>query len=411
MEYGSMVDESVVRESAEQIAKAIAHGRRLEALEILAQSERSVEALARSMSSSVSTVSAQLQVLRRAGLVRSRREGTTIHYRIAGPEVAQLLVALNSLAGTQASGRGHAREEAHDSRGTAPVIDTASLTGDAGAGCALRGRVPGRTSARRGLDPLGRAAAAVGGDPAGPQRRRVLPQRLVRDGAGGGAVPAPAGAGRRLDGRGRRGVARRAPDRPAGPRGLSTRSPPRRYQPAWSLVGAGLASLRSTVRPEAQVMPRGVTWVRNAVTRIDPRARRAHLADGEQITYETLVLATGIVLDWDGIPGLAEAMTTPQVSSNYSFDHAEKTWSILSGITAGTVVFTRAAGKVKCPSAAQKIMYLAADHWRRTGVLDRIRIVFVTPGERIYDKDEFSDTLDGVAADYGIEVRTRCELR
>ncbi|HLQ81865.1 MAG TPA: FAD/NAD(P)-binding oxidoreductase [Brachybacterium sp.] len=183
------------------------------------------------------------------------------------------------------------------------------------------------------------------------------------------------------------------------------------YQPAWSLVGAGLASLRSTVRPEAQVMPRGVTWVRNAVTRIDPRARRAHLADGEQITYETLVLATGIALDWDGIPGLAEAMTTPQVSSNYSFDHAEKTWSILSGITAGTVVFTRAAGKVKCPSAAQKIMYLAADHWRRTGVLDRIRIVFVTPGERIYDKDEFSDTLDTVAADYGIEVRTRCELR
>src|SRR5699024_6226436 len=95
------------------------------------------------------------------------------------------------------------------------------------------------------------------------------------------------------------------------------------YQPASSLVGAGLASLRSTVRPEAQVMPRGVTWVRNAVTRIDPRARRAHLADGEQITYETLVLATGIALDWDGIPGLAEAMTTPQVSSNYSFDHAE----------------------------------------------------------------------------------------
>lgn len=126
-----MVDESAVRESAEQMAKAIAHGRRLEALEILAQSERSVEALARSMSSSISTVSAQLQVLRRAGLVRSRRAGTTIFYQIAGPEVAQLLVALNSLARARVPERSPvSTEEIFGSPGAAPVIDTASLTAE-----------------------------------------------------------------------------------------------------------------------------------------------------------------------------------------------------------------------------------------------------------------------------------------
>src|SRR5690625_2635345 len=88
MEYVT-VGEFAVRDSAEQIAKAIANGRRLEVLEVLTQGERSVDSVARDVSSSVSTVSAQLQVLRRAGLVRTRRAGTTIFYRAAGPEVAR----------------------------------------------------------------------------------------------------------------------------------------------------------------------------------------------------------------------------------------------------------------------------------------------------------------------------------
>lgn len=183
------------------------------------------------------------------------------------------------------------------------------------------------------------------------------------------------------------------------------------YQPAWSLVGAGLVQLRSTVRPEAKLIPRGVTWLRTAVTRIDPNARLAHLANGDQISYETLVLAAGIELHWNAIPGMNEALKTERVSSNYSFDLAEKTWAMIRRVRSGTVVFTRPSGKVKCPSAAQKIMYLAADYWRRKGYLKNIRIVFITPGERIYDKDEFSDALDTVAADIGIEVRTSCELR
>src|SRR5699024_9578747 len=162
------------------------------------------------------------------------------------------------------------------------------------------------------------------------------------------------------------------------------------YQPAWSLVGAGIMPVSSTVKPEAQVMPRGVSWVRSSVTHVDPHRREVSLANGDRITYEALVLAAGIELHWDGLPGLAEAMATDRVSSNYSFDYAEKTWSILRRITSGTVVFSRASGLVKCPSAAQKIMYLAADHWRKKGCLDKIRIVFVTPGQRIYDKDEFS---------------------
>src|SRR5699024_6401437 len=56
------------------------------------------------------------------------------------------------------------------------------------------------------------------------------------------------------------------------------------------------------------------------------------------------------------------------------------------------------------------IVYLAADYWRRKGELDDIRIILTVPGPRIYGLDEFSDVLDGVAAEYGVDVRTQTEL-
>lgn len=79
-------------------AKALANGKRLEVLDVLAQGERSVEAIAEATAAGVTNTSAHLQVLRRGGLVASRKEGTRVYYRLAGDDVARLLVALRELA-------------------------------------------------------------------------------------------------------------------------------------------------------------------------------------------------------------------------------------------------------------------------------------------------------------------------
>lgn len=79
-------------------AKAVAHPKRIELVELVAQGERSVEALATATGMSVTNTSAHLQVLRRAGLVESRREGTRVLYRLAGEEVTAFLVSLRDLA-------------------------------------------------------------------------------------------------------------------------------------------------------------------------------------------------------------------------------------------------------------------------------------------------------------------------
>src|SRR5437762_584234 len=80
------------------VAQALGSGRRAEIVDVLAQGERSVEELAGEISQSVANTSQHLQVLARAGLVRSRREGTRIIYRLASDRVAELWTAVRDVA-------------------------------------------------------------------------------------------------------------------------------------------------------------------------------------------------------------------------------------------------------------------------------------------------------------------------
>jgi rhodanese-related sulfurtransferase len=82
-------------------AKALASGRRIELLDVLANGERSVEALAGEVGLSAANTSQHLQILRHAGLVASRREGTSVHYRLASPEVFELWRTLRTLAASR----------------------------------------------------------------------------------------------------------------------------------------------------------------------------------------------------------------------------------------------------------------------------------------------------------------------
>ena len=80
------------------VGKAFGSTKRLELVELLAQGERTVDGLARAAGMGVTTVSAHLQVLKMANLVSTRREGTKVHYRLAGDDVARLYDAMRTVA-------------------------------------------------------------------------------------------------------------------------------------------------------------------------------------------------------------------------------------------------------------------------------------------------------------------------
>ena len=182
------------------------------------------------------------------------------------------------------------------------------------------------------------------------------------------------------------------------------------YQPLFSHIAGGRATASEATRPQRSVMPRGVTWIQDGAVDIDPAGNTVSLASGSQLRYGHLVVCPGLQLDWDKIPGLAEAVHSPFGASHYEFNLAPKAWTLLSGLKSGTAVFTMPSGPIKCGGAAQKPMYLACDYWREQGVLQDIRVVMVQPASTVFGVPGVDDELNRKIAEYGIELRCSSEV-
>ncbi len=185
------------------------------------------------------------------------------------------------------------------------------------------------------------------------------------------------------------------------------------YQPLWTLVGGGVMPREETEREEADYIPEGATWIRDAVASFDPDNNRVKTASGDAISYNYLVVCPGIQINWDAIPGLKESLGTNGVCSNYSYDHCEYTWEAIQETArkgSGRALFTQPAGAFKCGGAPQKIMYLASDHFRRTGKLANVDVQFFSAGGVIFGVTKFAKTLNKVIERYGITTNFTNEL-
>ncbi len=163
------------------------------------------------------------------------------------------------------------------------------------------------------------------------------------------------------------------------------------YQPAYTLVGAGLMKKSATVRKEKRQIPKKATWIKDYVETIDPDSMEVILRSGDVVAYEYLIVAPGIQINLDGIEGLKEAYGKNGVCSNYI--DPDYTWEVLRNFKGGVALFTQPATPIKCPGAPQKIMYLTADHIRRNKLEDKTTIVFATPGTVIFGTEPFKTEL------------------
>lgn len=205
-------------------------------------------------------------------------------------------------------------------------------------------------------------------------------------------------------GGGTAGICAAARLRAAGIEGVAIVEPSEKhyYQPAWTLVGAGILPAAQTVRNEADYIPRGVEWIKDRAVGIEPEDNRVVLASGTIVNYEYLIVAPGLQLDWDRVAGLRETLGKNGVTSNYDIDLAGKTWEILRAFRGGRALFTFPSGPIKCAGAPQKIMYLAADYFRRHGI--KAEVTYATAAPVIFGVKFYQEPLNRVVRRYGIHT-------
>lgn len=176
------------------------------------------------------------------------------------------------------------------------------------------------------------------------------------------------------------------------------------YQPGWTMVGAGVFTPEQTRRAEADVMPKGVEWIKIAASGFDPERNSVELEDGRRLTYGVLVAAPGLRLAWEKIDGLEHALGRHGVTSNYRYNLAPYTYQLVKEMKQGRALFSQPPMPIKCAGAPQKALYLSCDIWREAGVLPSIDVEFHNAGAVLFGVARYVPALMNYIERYGIDL-------
>jgi sulfide:quinone oxidoreductase len=182
------------------------------------------------------------------------------------------------------------------------------------------------------------------------------------------------------------------------------------YQPGWTLVGGGVFERKDTMRQMASVMPQNVKWYHTAASAFKPENQQVILENGDAIGYRILVVAPGLTLNWDAIPGLRETLGKNGVTSNYRFDLAPYTWELVQQLRGGKALFTQPPMPIKCAGAPQKAMYLSCDHWLKQKRINDIEVEFCTAGAALFGVADYVPALMEYVERYGVGLNYQTNL-
>ena len=182
------------------------------------------------------------------------------------------------------------------------------------------------------------------------------------------------------------------------------------YQPAWTLVGAGEFDVNKTVRPMAEAIPAGVTWLQAAVTEFQPVEKKVLTDNLGTIEYTQLVVAAGLKLNWEGIKGLTETLGKNGVTSNYRVDLAPYTWQLVQQLQSGEAIFTQPPMPIKCAGAPQKALYLSCAEWLGKGQLDNIKTSFYSSTPALFGVKEYVEPLMQYIRRYKVNLNLNSTL-
>ena len=185
------------------------------------------------------------------------------------------------------------------------------------------------------------------------------------------------------------------------------------YQPGQTLVAAGVWDKSEIIYDTKDFVPAGVKMIKDKAKEFDPENNKVMTESGLTVSYDYLVIATGLVLDFGMIKGLegvgTSADTNPEISqkigkngvhSIYYADGAANTWigmqELIEEAKSGKklkALYTHPNTPIKCGGAPKKIMYLTDARLREAGVRDNVELSFYPNGGTMFGVKEYHNAI------------------
>ncbi|XP_031837032.1 sulfide quinone oxidoreductase [Nomia melanderi] len=184
------------------------------------------------------------------------------------------------------------------------------------------------------------------------------------------------------------------------------------YQPMFTLIGGGIRPFEASKKPMKAVLPQNAKWLQENVMSFDPEQNQVTMSNGDTVQYEIMIVAMGLQLHWEKIPGLTDSLKdyTSQVCSIYGSDTVPNVYMKLGRTKEGKAIFTFPNSPVKCPGAPQKIAYIAEEYFRKKGLRDNVKVIYNTSLPVIFGVKKYADALWKVCKKRDITVNVRTNL-
>lgn len=159
------------------------------------------------------------------------------------------------------------------------------------------------------------------------------------------------------------------------------------YQPGLLLLPFGVYEAEDLIKKRNRYFPAGVDYIKAEIDKIEPESHQVHLADGQIITYDQLVIASGTSPRPDQTPGMEDpAIWRKSVFDFYTLSGSVALREALQNFQGGRLVVHISEMPIKCPVAPLEFTFLAEAYFKQRKMRDRVEIVYVTPLEGAFTK-------------------------
>jgi sulfide:quinone oxidoreductase len=176
------------------------------------------------------------------------------------------------------------------------------------------------------------------------------------------------------------------------------------YQPGLLFVPFGIGRVEDLTRSRAEQLRPGIDFLLQRVVRVDLAARRVELANGEELGYDVLIVATGAVLASDETEGLTGPGWLERVFTFYTSRGATALAAAMEDFRGGRLVVNIVDLPIKCPVAPLEFSFLADWFFHKRGLREAVEITFVTPLDGAFTQPVCSRVLGGMLEERGIAL-------